>query len=101
MESRTGLWKWTCRADDLGGNIHKEKLAKHFTVSSHMYKNQVGQDCRVNPVVRGDTTHVRTCPGQVAISPYLTINVFFWQEIRTLIIKYIVIEDFTPTFNWS
>jgi len=25
---------------------------------------EVGQDCRVNPVVRGDTTHVRTCPGQ-------------------------------------
>jgi len=25
---------------------------------------EVGQDCRVNPVVRGDTTHARTCPGQ-------------------------------------
>jgi len=25
---------------------------------------EVGQDCRVNPVVRGETVHVRTCPGQ-------------------------------------
>ena len=23
---------------------------------------EVGQDCRVNPVTRGDTVHVKTCP---------------------------------------
>lgn len=25
---------------------------------------EVGQDCRLSPVTHGDTTHVRTCPGE-------------------------------------
>ena len=34
MESRTGLWKWTCRADDLGGNIpDTNKRTFYFSAS--------------------------------------------------------------------
>ena len=31
VESRIGLWKWPCRADDMGGNASKRRLANNLS----------------------------------------------------------------------
>ena len=68
--------------------------------AQNLSATQVGQDCRVNPVVRGGTTHVRTCPGQVVTSfifddlQVKKLMIYFdFSKERTCHFAYLKLED--------
>ena len=88
MESRIGLWKWPCRADDMGGNIPKGKLTKRFysVKSFKVIQNPGGARLQGEPSGEGGYNTREDLPRPGCCFSIFGDEHLFWQEIRTLTI---------------